>query len=418
MHLTGGTVSPQDGGTAMINDTYTKMTTDILTERTMGDFLSEHHGGLTRTGSPLFVCTELPPHWRSNKTLPVAFKVVALGDVVDGTVVTVKAGNDENYCAELRNCTAVMKNQVAKFNDLRFVGRSGRGKSFTLTITISSNPPQVTTYNKAIKVTVDGPREPRSKTRQQQQFHFAFGQRPFLSGHFGSALDPLQRTTDSLAFRMPTMSSCQNMSQFGLNNSHHYSSFGYGATTPYSSYLGAGTLSSCAATGGFNTPAIGFSTTQHSENNNHENNTTFHTSSTTSSMMGDAAPVGDLDQHLLGPQQQLHNNLNSTTLPRYSASDFLSGPRSLSDSSTAESPVGNDDLQTNGHGATTFHHHHIHHHNPATTYPSHYPVLPSLFYSQLHHSLPGSDLLTSSQLPARVDDPPSSGRGQDVWRPY
>lgn len=76
----------------------------------------------------LKVCTVLPNHWRSNKTLPVAFKVVALGDVGDGTLVTVNAGNDENYCGELRNCTAVMKNQVAKFNDLRFVGRSGRGK--------------------------------------------------------------------------------------------------------------------------------------------------------------------------------------------------------------------------------------------------------------------------------------------------
>ncbi|KAG8234279.1 hypothetical protein J437_LFUL006524 [Ladona fulva] len=39
-----------------------------------------------------------------------------------------------------------------------------RGKSFTLTITVSTVPPQVATYNKAIKVTVDGPREPRSKT--------------------------------------------------------------------------------------------------------------------------------------------------------------------------------------------------------------------------------------------------------------
>jgi hypothetical protein len=73
--------------------------------------------------------------------------VVALGDVSDGTMVTVRvshkinlkilkiskksffqAGNDENFCAELRNATAVMKNQVAKFNDLRFVGRSGRGE--------------------------------------------------------------------------------------------------------------------------------------------------------------------------------------------------------------------------------------------------------------------------------------------------
>lgn len=112
----------------LLNESYTKMTSDILAERTLGDFLTEHPGELVRTGSPLLVCTVLPPHWRSNKTLPVAFKVVSLGEICDGTMVTVRAGNDENYCAELRNCTAVMKNQVAKFNDLRFVGRSGRGK--------------------------------------------------------------------------------------------------------------------------------------------------------------------------------------------------------------------------------------------------------------------------------------------------
>jgi len=82
------------------------------------------------------VCTVLPSHWRSNKTLPVAFKVVALGEVGDGTLVTVRAGNDENCCAELRNSTALMKNQVAKFNDLRFVGRSGRGKFDTRTTSL------------------------------------------------------------------------------------------------------------------------------------------------------------------------------------------------------------------------------------------------------------------------------------------
>lgn len=84
-----------------------------------------------RTANPYFLCSALPSHWRSNKTLPVAFKVVALCDIHDGTVVNVKAGNDENYSAELRNNNAVMKNGVAKFNDLRFVGRSGRGKSKT-----------------------------------------------------------------------------------------------------------------------------------------------------------------------------------------------------------------------------------------------------------------------------------------------
>ncbi|XP_041044784.1 RUNX family transcription factor 2a isoform X4 [Carcharodon carcharias] len=129
--------------------------------RTMVDIIADHPAELVRTDSPNFLCSVLPSHWRCNKTLPVAFKVVALGDVPDGTVVTVMAGNDENYSAELRNASAVMKNQVARFNDLRFVGRSGRGKSFTLTITVFTNPPQVATYHRAIKVTVDGPREPR-----------------------------------------------------------------------------------------------------------------------------------------------------------------------------------------------------------------------------------------------------------------
>ncbi|NP_001104821.1 runt [Bombyx mori] len=127
------------------------------------EYYRQSHGELVQTGSPAVLCSALPGHWRSNKSLPLAFKVVALDDVQDGTLVTIKAGNDENVMAELRNCTAVMKNQVAKFNDLRFVGRSGRGKSFTLTITISSFPSQVATYTKAIKVTVDGPREPRTK---------------------------------------------------------------------------------------------------------------------------------------------------------------------------------------------------------------------------------------------------------------
>lgn len=128
------------------------------------EVLQEYHGELVQTQSPAILCSALPNHWRSNKSLPCAFKVVALDDVQDGTIVTIKAGNDENYCGEMRNYQSVMKNQVAKFNDLRFIGRSGRGKSFSITISIQSYPvAQVATYTKAIKVTVDGPREPRSK---------------------------------------------------------------------------------------------------------------------------------------------------------------------------------------------------------------------------------------------------------------
>lgn len=143
------------------------------------DMLQECHGELVQTGSPMIFCSTLPSHWRSNKSLPCAFKVIALDyDIPDGTEVIIAAGNDENYNPELRNNTAVMKNGIAKFNDLRFVGRSGRGKSFSVTITIraslshiSSIPDQIATYNKAIKVTVDGPREPRSK---QSKFYTMF----------------------------------------------------------------------------------------------------------------------------------------------------------------------------------------------------------------------------------------------------
>ncbi|KAH0953018.1 hypothetical protein HN011_000125 [Eciton burchellii] len=136
-------------------------------DRMFQDTLKVQRNDLVQTGSPVILCSPLPPHWRSNKSLPTAFKVVALDEVRDGTIVTIRAGNDENCCGELRNCTAVMKNQVAKFNDLRFVGRSGRGKSFSLTIQINTIPMQIATYNKAIKVTVDGPREPRSKSNYQ-----------------------------------------------------------------------------------------------------------------------------------------------------------------------------------------------------------------------------------------------------------
>ncbi|KYQ55721.1 Segmentation protein Runt [Trachymyrmex zeteki] len=158
--------------------------------RSIHESVRRFHGDLVTTGSPTIMCSSLPSHWRSNKSLPVAFKVIALDEVADGTQVTIKAGNDENCCGELRNCTAIMKNQVAKFNDLRFVGRSGRGKSFSLTIQINTMPYQVATYAKAIKVTVDGPREPRSKSNYQYSagFHGLGLLTPWLDAtYFGTA---------------------------------------------------------------------------------------------------------------------------------------------------------------------------------------------------------------------------------------
>lgn len=44
-------------------------------ERMLHQVLKEYAGEMVRTGSPNLICTSLPTHWRSNKTLPVAFKV-------------------------------------------------------------------------------------------------------------------------------------------------------------------------------------------------------------------------------------------------------------------------------------------------------------------------------------------------------
>ena len=100
-------------------------------DRSIQDSIISDASEFVRTESPNFLCSSLPSHWRVNKSLPVAFKVVALCEVPENTRVTITAGNDENICAELRNNVALMKNQVARFQDLRFVGRSGRGKQET-----------------------------------------------------------------------------------------------------------------------------------------------------------------------------------------------------------------------------------------------------------------------------------------------
>lgn len=95
------------------------------------DVRAIHGKEMVATGSPSVFCSVLPGHWRSNKSLPIPFKVVVLDEVPDGAVVVVQAGNDENPSADMRNYRALSSTGVAIFNDLRFVGRSGRG-SYTL----------------------------------------------------------------------------------------------------------------------------------------------------------------------------------------------------------------------------------------------------------------------------------------------
>ncbi|XP_034951558.1 runt-related transcription factor 1-like [Chelonus insularis] len=439
MQLTGasapGTAASPESGVSPLTDAYTKMTTDILTERTLGDFVSEHPGELVKTGSPHLVCTVLPAHWRSNKTLPVAFKVVALGEVGDGTLVTVRAGNDENCCAELRNSTALMKNQVAKFNDLRFVGRSGRGKSFTLTITVSTTPPQVATYTKAIKVTVDGPREPRSKTSEyhwhQQQFHaFAFASQrgtPFFASPLVDSLQPLPNPLQPLpnplqprdplsSFRHAMPGNCQNMSQFGLTPGN---SWGYGSTAGYAGYL-PGPLSSCAAQAPFPPPppppsapasslttfsgAAAMSTPTAPDSTAGSPNVTSGNSSRTpqqdafssvSSLVPDTTTPGQAD-----PLDPLSTLMSGTT-QRYQ--DYVS-PRSLStDSNTTDSPVHEEGFGQN--------------------YGNYFPtpgVLPSILYSQIY----GNQFQNSESSEQTAVAESCSVRQEEVrpdnnvWRPY
>lgn len=81
--------------------------------------------------------------------------------------MTVSVGNEENPCADIKNNQADVQSQIARFSDLRFVGKSGRGKNFNLTITIHSRPmKEVAIVSGVIKVTVDGPRESRNSNKQ------------------------------------------------------------------------------------------------------------------------------------------------------------------------------------------------------------------------------------------------------------
>lgn len=56
---TGGVTAPNSANTNALTEAYGKMTADILAERALGDFLSEHPGELVKTGSPQFVSPQV-----------------------------------------------------------------------------------------------------------------------------------------------------------------------------------------------------------------------------------------------------------------------------------------------------------------------------------------------------------------------
>ena len=120
---------------------------------------------MVETTNPKIRCTRLPEHWRANKSLPerwvatekpqlyplrvspstfsphtvyangvlflcflCSFCVFSTEPIPNGTECEVTAGNEGVACAELKNSVAVFQGNSAKFNDLRFVGKSGRGR--------------------------------------------------------------------------------------------------------------------------------------------------------------------------------------------------------------------------------------------------------------------------------------------------
>merc|ERR1712176_1218991 len=86
----------------------------------------------------------------------------------------------------------------ARFNDLRFIGRSGRGKTFNLTLMIATNPPQIAIYHRSIKITVDGPREPRSEYRKHRQKQLE-EQGRLSNPSFGNTLVEMERLRTAVA---------------------------------------------------------------------------------------------------------------------------------------------------------------------------------------------------------------------------
>ena len=64
----------------------------VMPDHLLQEFIGDQ-GELVQTGSPCILCSPLPGHWRSNKSLPVSFKV---------------GGNDDRSIVEAASCKLVV----------------------------------------------------------------------------------------------------------------------------------------------------------------------------------------------------------------------------------------------------------------------------------------------------------------------
>jgi hypothetical protein len=94
---------------------------------------------ITATNHPLVYCSKLPEFWRARKYLGGPFCVYfnASLSIPNGCLVTLSASSYRNRDAELVNFRSIVFNNIATFQDLRFIGKSGRGIYFLKFISFS-----------------------------------------------------------------------------------------------------------------------------------------------------------------------------------------------------------------------------------------------------------------------------------------
>lgn len=120
-------LAPHDARHVSTDDERLPLLDRLERKRRTSATLPLHASKWVCTDSPNFMCSALPTHWRCNRYLPAPFKLASLTQLPCGTKVILSAGNGDNDAAELRNAAAEFVENLAVFNDLRFVGRSGRG---------------------------------------------------------------------------------------------------------------------------------------------------------------------------------------------------------------------------------------------------------------------------------------------------
>jgi hypothetical protein len=92
------------------------------------------------TDNMFIKCTNLPEFIRAKKRLPHVFCVFfdKKLELKEGIEVKLEATSPKNSNGELRNNVSYVHNNQARFEDLRFLGKSGRGSLFLACIFLLS----------------------------------------------------------------------------------------------------------------------------------------------------------------------------------------------------------------------------------------------------------------------------------------